>query len=114
MLSGVESPAAPPPRRLLQSQRQAVTQVPRAARPTAEITELLHAERMVECFEAEMWSTCSDNAMFRSTLNAACSQSKILSPRLSDEEIGDIRTELRHTLEAWRELSVGESLILRY
>jgi len=84
----------------------------RAATPVVEITELLHAERLVECFEAEMWSQCSDNVTFRSILDAACSQSKISSPRLSDEEIGDIRTELRHTLEAWRELAVGESLTL--
>jgi hypothetical protein len=86
----------------------------RAVQPAVEITELLHAERLVECFEAEMWSQCSDNATFRSVLDAACSQSKLQSPRLSDEEIGDIRTELRHTLEAWHELAVGESLTLRY
>jgi hypothetical protein len=84
----------------------------RAVRPAVEITELLHAERLVECFEAEMWSNCSDNVTFRGILDAACSQSKISSPRLSDEEIGDIRIELGHTLEAWRELAVGESLTL--
>jgi hypothetical protein len=85
----------------------------RAVWPADEIVELLHAERLVECFEAEMWSRCSDNATFRSILDAACSQSKMLSPQLSDEEIGDIRTELSHTMEKWRELAVGESLTLR-
>jgi len=84
----------------------------RAATPSAEITELLHAERLVECFEAEMWSGGSDNETFRSILDAACSQSKVPSPRLSDEDIGDIRAELQRTLEAWRELEVGESLTL--
>src|ERR1700735_347777 len=85
----------------------------RALRPVVEITELLHAERLVECFEAEMWSECSDNVTFRSILDAACSQSKISSPRVSDEEIGDIRIELKDTLEAWRELAVGGSLTLQ-
>ena len=85
----------------------------RAVRPADEIIELLHAERLVECFEAEMWSKCSDNATFRSILDAACSQSKILSPQLLDEEIGDIRTELKDTMDAWRELAVVESLTLR-
>jgi hypothetical protein len=84
----------------------------RAVRPAVEITQLIQAERLVECFEAEMWSKCSDNVTFRSILDAACSQSKILIPQLSDEDIGDIRTELKHTLEAWRELAVGESLTL--
>ncbi len=50
--------------------------------------------------------------MFRSLLDAACSQSKLLSPKLSDEEISDIRAELERTLQAWRELAVGESLTL--
>jgi hypothetical protein len=86
----------------------------RAVRPAVEIIELLHAERLVECFEAEMWSECSDNATFRSILDAACSQSKIPRPRLSDEEIDDIRKELKDTQEAWRELAVGESLTLRF
>ena len=86
----------------------------RAAKPAVEITELLHAERLVECFEAEMWSECSDNTTFRSVLDAACSQSKMASPRLSDEEIGDIRTELKESLAAWRALAVGESLTLSY
>ena len=86
----------------------------RAVRPSVEITELLHAERLVECFEAEMWSKRSDNATFRGILDAACSQSKMPSPDLSDEEIGDIRKELEETLETWRALAVGESLTLRY
>jgi hypothetical protein len=87
----------------------------RAATPAADITELLHAERLVECFEAEMWSGGSggsDNETFRSILDSACSQSRIPSPRMSDEDIGDIRAELQRTLEAWRELKVGDSLTL--
>jgi len=48
----------------------------------------------------------------RSILDAACSQSKVPSPRLSDEDIGDIRAELQRTVEAWREVKVGESLTL--
>jgi hypothetical protein len=86
----------------------------RAVEPAVEITELIHAERLVECFEAEFWSNSSDNAMFRSLLDAACSQSKLLSPKLSDEEISDIRAELERTLQAWRELAVGESLTLHW
>ncbi len=76
------------------------------------VEELLHSERLVECFEAEMWRTCSDNATSRRILDAACSQSNLVSPQLTDANIGAIRTELRNTLEAWRALAVGESLTL--
>ncbi len=84
----------------------------RAAEPAVEITELIHAERLVECFEAEMWSNSADNASFRSVLDAACSQSKVVSPPVSDQELSDIRAELRHSSKAWRELPVGGSLTL--
>jgi hypothetical protein len=84
----------------------------RAAEPVVEIMELIHAERLVECFEAEMWSNCEDTAAFRNILDAACSQSKLPSPRLSDEEIDGVRTELRQAFETWRELALGESLTL--
>jgi len=86
----------------------------RALAPAREITELLHAERLVECFEAEIWSNCSDNGTFRSILAAACSQSKLSSPPLSDEELDEIRTDLRQTLQAWHKLAVGASLTLQW
>jgi hypothetical protein len=86
----------------------------RAVEPAVEITELIHAERLVECFEAGLWSNSSDNAMFRSLLDAACSQSKLPCPELSDEEISEIRAELERSLQAWRELAVGESLTLHW
>ena len=86
----------------------------RAAEPAAEITELLQAERLVECFEAEMWSGCAGDATFRSILDAACSQSKLVSPRLTDANIGEIRSELSQKLEAWLAPAVGESLTLAW
>jgi len=84
----------------------------RALEPAVAITELIHAERLVECFEAEMWSNSADHASFRGVFDAACSQSKVVNPRVSDQEISDIRAELRHSWKAWRELPVGGSLSL--
>jgi hypothetical protein len=59
-------------------------------------------------------TTLTDNPTFQAILDAACSQSKLPSPPMSDEEIGDIRAELSQTLEVWRVLAVGESLTLNY
>jgi hypothetical protein len=86
----------------------------RALQPAADITELLHSERLVECFEAELWSEGSDNALFRSALEAACSQSKLPSPGLSDEVLGAIRGELQQAVATWRKLGVGESMSLEF
>jgi hypothetical protein len=82
--------------------------------PAREIMQLIQAERLVECFEAEIWSNVADNATLRSIFAAACSQSRLSNLPLSDEEIDDIRTELGHRLAAWRELAVGESLSLHF
>jgi hypothetical protein len=84
----------------------------RAGKPAEDIVELLCAERLVECFEAEMWSKHSDNATLRSVLGAACSQSKISVPNVSDEDISSIRGDLKQLLAEWQSLAIGESLRL--
>jgi hypothetical protein len=86
----------------------------RAIPPAAEIVELIRAERLVECFEVEMWSGPSDNMTFRNVLDAACSQSRISSPSLADEEIESIRAELKHSFAQWNTLPIGQSLSLHW
>jgi hypothetical protein len=86
----------------------------RAIRPADDIVELIQAERLVECFEAEMWGGPSDNATFRGILEAACSQSMLSSPSLRDEQIERIRSELKQCLAQWQILPVGQSLHLTW
>ena len=86
----------------------------RAEKPSDEIVELVQAERIVECFEAEMWGEPSDLATFRGVLDAACSHSKVSSPILSEQNIRNIRKELSSLLALWGELPVGESLELSW
>jgi hypothetical protein len=86
----------------------------RAVLPTDDIVELVRAERLVECFEAEMWGGPSDNTTFRNVVEAACSQSRIPSPNLADEEIDGIRAELNHRFAQWHTLPVGQSLSLHW
>lgn len=86
----------------------------RAEKPSDGIVELVQAERIVECFEAEMWSEPSDLTTFRGVLDAACSHSKVRSPILSEQNIRNIREELSRLLIEWGELPVGKSLELAW
>lgn len=86
----------------------------RAMVPAAEIAQLLLAERLVECFEAELWGSCADDATFRSVLDAACARSRIATPELSDADLAQARHELRQAARAWRALPAGASMTLQY
>lgn len=86
----------------------------RAQTPSREIVELIQAERIVECFEAEMWSEPADPATFLEVLAAACSQSKVDSPALSEQNVRSIRSELGVLLAEWRALPVGRSIALSW
>ncbi len=84
----------------------------RADEPDDDIVELVQAERIVECFEAELWADSADNEAFRAILDAACRQSKVATPDLGDESIDVVRRRLYELGDVWRELNVGESLTL--
>ena len=86
----------------------------RAEIPSEEIVELIQAERIVECFEADMWSEPSDLATFLEVLDAACSQSKVKSPNLSEQNIRNIREELSGLFTRWRALPIGQTLELSW
>ncbi|MEL6367537.1 MAG: hypothetical protein AAFR91_11625 [Pseudomonadota bacterium] len=82
----------------------------RASVPEDSIVELIQAERLVECFEADMWSTPSDAAVFREVLAAACSQSHVPAPSVNDQSILSIRQTLSRLREEWAHTGVGESV----
>lgn len=86
----------------------------RAHLPHEQIVELIQAERIVECFEVEMWADPSDNETFRSVLGAACAQSWVPNPHLSDQAIHAIRTELLTLSACWQKLASGGKMILRW
>jgi hypothetical protein len=86
----------------------------RASVPSERIVKLIQAERIVECFEAEMWGSPSDSQTFQSVLDAACTQSKVPNPNLSDPAIHAIRADLAALLAAWQKLTTGGTLMLRW
>lgn len=86
----------------------------RAQTPDPSIIELLQAERIVECFEADLWSTPADCDTFRSVANAACSDSFVPTPALSDETILAIRAQIAGFAREWTAAPVGARFDLRY
>ncbi|MEM8766948.1 MAG: hypothetical protein AAGE43_05870 [Pseudomonadota bacterium] len=86
----------------------------RAEVPSEEIVELIQAERIVECFEAEMWSQPSDLDTFKEVLRAACSQSHVEPPNLKNENIRNIRDRLEELVSQWQDLKVGQTLSITW
>lgn len=84
----------------------------RALTPREDLVELVQAERLVECFEAELWSEPSSLDTFIGVLDAACCQSKVQSPKLSRQNIRNIRKELNALYNRWRRLRIGDTLAL--
>lgn len=75
----------------------------RATTPDAEIVELLQAERLVECFEADLWSGgTGDPALLRATAATACAASFVPMPDLSDGRIAAIRSATASMAADWQ------------
>lgn len=90
---------------------------PSASRPTAphaSIVQLLQAERIVECFEAEIWSEATEFETFIDVLCAACGHSQIAVPDLTEEDLKVIRNQISELSVKWRELSIGQKLDLKW
>lgn len=84
----------------------------RARVPDASIVELLQAERLVECFEAESWSGANDNDGIRAMARAGWEASHVAPLELAGEVLDAIRQALSAFSERWRALATGASLQL--
>jgi hypothetical protein len=86
----------------------------RAQIPDPSIVELIQAERIVECFEADLWGAPTDCDTFRSVADAACSESFVPTPALSDDSILAIRDQIAEFAKQWIAAPVGTRFDLRY
>lgn len=86
----------------------------RADIPHESIHELLTAERIVECFEAELWSKPSDFKTFKAVLAAACASSHIDMPELKNDDIREIRQRLKGSLAKWQSLETGGTMTMHW
>ena len=86
----------------------------RAQIPDNSIIELLQAERIVECFEADFWGAPTDSNTFRSVAEAARAQSCVPTPTLSDDQILAIREEIANFAKDWIAAPAGKRFDFRY
>jgi hypothetical protein len=73
----------------------------RAVVPDPSIVALLQAERIVECFEADIWGSPASAEMLRETAKVACESSFTPALVLTDTHIEAIREELRQLQQQW-------------
>ena len=79
----------------------------RAEEPDASIVELIQAERLVECFEADLWSGGGDDATLNAIARTACGYSQVPMPPLADGALAQIRAELAEFAQSWIAAPVG-------
>lgn len=84
----------------------------RAELPASQFVQAIQVERIVESFEAELWSRGSDNDSLRAMAQAGCDQSLVPFPELADVAIDRARGKIANLAEQWANLSIGESLTL--
>lgn len=82
--------------------------------PAPEIVELIQAERLVECFEADLWSGTADNETFRDVASAACAHSFVPCPLLDDVMINNVRGQVAAFAKSWTAAPVGASFAFRW
>lgn len=79
----------------------------RAGLPDASIVELLQAERVVECFEADLWGGGGDPADLIAVARTACDYSHVPLPALDEAAVERIRAALGPFARAWIAASEG-------
>lgn len=83
----------------------------RAGIPDGSIVQLLQAERLVECFEADQWGGGGDDATFLAIAETACESSHVPLPALDLAAIGRVRGEVAAFAQEW--IAAGEGHVAR-
>ncbi|MEZ5946855.1 MAG: hypothetical protein R3C13_08860 [Hyphomonas sp.] len=78
--------------------------------PDPSIVELIQAERLVECFEAEIWNGPAALEDLQSVADAAFAQSLVPRVELTAESVSEIRRRLDALRAQWRETPTGGAL----
>jgi hypothetical protein len=82
----------------------------RASLPDATIIQLLQAERLVECFEAALWSGGSDAASVRHMGEAGCATSHVDFPAITDAQIDAAMARVLAMQAEWSPAPAGHSM----
>ena len=73
----------------------------RAGVPDGHIVQLLQAERLVECFEADAWGAPADAATLIAIASTACETSHVPLPPLTPATVHSIRTQISNFQAEW-------------
>lgn len=73
----------------------------RAEKPDDHIVELIQAERLVECIEADQWGTPSDVETFMAIAEAACERSLVPLPSQLFEKLETLRSKIAKFQATW-------------
>jgi len=73
----------------------------RAEVPDGSIVELLQAERLVECFEADLWGGGGSAADLIALAQTACDHSRVPAPPLDEQAVEAVRAGLNAFAETW-------------
>lgn len=87
----------------------------RAGLPDPAIVELLQAERLVECFEADLWSGSSGAvSLLVDAARAGCEASHVPSPVLDETAIVAIRAAIAGFAGEWMAAGEGHAVHLEW
>ncbi|MEA1072621.1 hypothetical protein [Sphingomonas sp. LY160] len=86
----------------------------RATKPDPAIVEMVQAERLVECFEADFWMGGGDNRALRDMAASGWIQSQVPDLSLDDAAIDAIRTDIAAFALRWAELKTNDLIDLEW
>lgn len=86
----------------------------RAAVPDGALVELLQAERLVECFEAETWSGGADDEGLIAMAEAGWAASHVPALPLSSADLAAVRAKLESLGKVWLALPQGHAVALEW
>ncbi len=79
----------------------------RSRLPETHIVQLLQAERLVECFEADAWGETADAETFIEIAAAACEASHVPLPELTPSYVESLRAQIAAFQEIWVAAPIG-------
>ncbi len=86
----------------------------RAQMPGADIVQLLQAERLVECFEAQLWAQAAPDVAFLDVARVACESSHVPLPPISLDQCCAVMDEIFAFARIWMAAPVGHVATLEW